>query len=66
MQGRALEHGKQLFLDQLQSPDALVRAEANGRLATGVITTLALGTTVGMNKDRITGGGLVDHRQKRV
>lgn len=66
MQGRALEHGKQLFLDQLQSPDALVRAEANGRLATGVITTLALGTTVGMNKDRITGGGPVDHRQKRV
>lgn len=52
------------FRDQLNSADAAIRAEAQGRLATGVAITTA--ATMLAYEGRITGGGPSDRKVKQV
>lgn len=61
-----LTANRDTFIKQLNSEDALVRAEAQGKLATGVVMNTALLTTMFAFKDKITGGGPLDTRQKRM
>lgn len=61
-----LTANRDTFIKQLNSEDALVRAEAQGKLATGVVMNTALLTTMFAFKDKITGGGPLDTRQKRI
>lgn len=61
-----LTANRDTFIKQLNSEDALVRAEAQGKLATGVVMNTALLITMFAFKDKITGGGPLDTRQKRI
>lgn len=61
-----LTKNRDMFIDKLKSADPLVRAEAQGKLAMGVVMQTALITSLYAFKDKITGGGPTDPRQKRV
>jgi len=61
-----LTDGKDQFIDGLRNPDPMVQAEARGKLATGVLLNISLFTALNNAKDRITGGGPKDHKQKRI
>ena len=61
-----LTDGKDQFIDALRNPDPMVQAEARGKLATGVLLNISLFTALNNAKDRITGGGPKDHKQKRI
>lgn len=53
------------YLKALKSPDPLKRAEARGKLATGVVAWASLYTAIS-NTDNITGGGPLDPRQQKA
>jgi hypothetical protein len=61
-----LTANRDLFIKKLEDPDPLIRAEARGQLAMGTLLAATVGTTIAANKHRITGGGPLNARQKRV
>ena len=61
-----LTKNRDMFIDKLKSDNPVVKAEAIGKMATGVVMQTALISTLYAFKDKITGGGPVDYRQKRV
>lgn len=60
-----LMNARDSYLKALKSPDPLKRAEARGKLATGVVAWSALYTAIS-NTDNITGGGPLDPRQQKA
>lgn len=61
-----LTANRDLFIKKLEDPDPLVRAEAKGQLAMGTLLASTVGVAVASNSHRITGGGPLDNRQRRV
>ena len=68
----ANENVRLSFIEELnavkpdRTPDYLRRAEARGKMATGVFMNTALLTTVFAFKDRINGGGPKDFKQRQA
>jgi len=68
----ANENVRLSFIEELKAvkpdgtPDYLRRAEARGKMATGVLMNTALLTTVFAFKDRINGGGPKDFKQRQA
>jgi len=68
----ATENARLSFIEQLKAvkpdgtPDYLKRAEARGKMATGVIMNTALMAGVFAFKDRINGGGPKDYKQRQA
>ena len=60
-----LSNARDSYLKALKSPDPIKRAEARGKLATGVVAWTALYTAIS-NTDKITGGGPLDPRQNKA